>query len=387
MKRILIIIPGLKHGGTNKSLQNLLSLIKDSKYSIDVFPMNNIGPYEKLLSNCRILPSNQYLSALMSSLSDNIDIKRKIFIIGLKCLNKLSTLIKKPLIEIILNKVASNLSNKKYDTVIAFQEGLATLFVSKIEASNRIAWIRSDYKSYLQLANKNPEVDIYKKFNSIICVSEYTKNSFCELIPILKNKAIAIHNIIDHSTIIKKSSDNIQDIRFNNKKFSIISIGRIDTVKRFSLIPEIIKSLNETGCDFMWYLIGGGGSKIEYDKLFSNVKKYSVSSYFTYLGAIDNPYPYIAKSDLLVCLSSTEACPNVINEAKILHTPIVSTDFGSSKEFLIEGENGCITPIENIADKISLIINNKKFYDSIKENLSSFMYDNDIIINKIYNIL
>ena len=43
---------------------------------------------------------------------------------------------------------------------------------------------------------------------------------------------------------------------------------------------------------------------------------------------------------MVVSTSVSEACPNVINEAKILHTPIVATNFGSVYEFIEDGVNG-----------------------------------------------
>ena len=41
MKKVLFIIPAYNHGGTNKSLQSILSLLIKEKYDIDVIKTIN----------------------------------------------------------------------------------------------------------------------------------------------------------------------------------------------------------------------------------------------------------------------------------------------------------------------------------------------------------
>ena len=42
-KKVLFIIPEYSHGGTNKSLENLLSLIDKQKYEISVYSLYEDG--------------------------------------------------------------------------------------------------------------------------------------------------------------------------------------------------------------------------------------------------------------------------------------------------------------------------------------------------------
>lgn len=112
---------------------------------------------------------------------------------------------------------------------------------------------------------------------------------------------------------------------------------------------------------------------------------FSLQEELCLLGEVNNPYPYIKNANLLVSTSLSEACPNVINEAKILGTPIVSTDFGSVYEFIEDNVNGLISPIETIADKIEQMISNEATYNSIKSNISQFKYNNDEILDVWYN--
>ena len=105
------------------------------------------------------------------------------------------------------------------------------------------------------------------------------------------------------------------------------------------------------------------------------------------MGIKTNPHYYIKNADLLVSLSISEACPRVINEAKILHVPVVCTDFDTAKEYIDNMENGIISPIEDIKYSILEILQNGELNNKIKGNISKFNFDNNDIMNKINSIL
>ena len=85
--------------------------------------------------------------------------------------------------------------------------------------------------------------------------------------------------------------------------------------------------------------------------------------------------------------SISEACPYVINEAKILGTPVVCTDFGSAKEFIDYGINGFYEPIEKVADRIICLIKNPNELLRVKNTLIDFRYNNWQILQQIYSLV
>lgn len=387
MRHILFVITSFRHGGTNKSLESLLSLLDKSKYRIDVFALEHFGPYEKMLRNCRILKQDKYLHALTSQYIDTSGII-KLRSSTLKLLRNLSGIFKINLAEYLYRKAVKQIVKRNtYDTVIAYSEGAPTAFSKYFNNTNKIAWVHCDYKSYMQLNNNPNEKKLYQLYDAIVCVSEYTKESFCRVIPSVCNKVHSIHNVLSVNEIDELSTLTQTDIISKNGTFNILSIGRIDPVKRFDKIPQIARELLDRGCNFKWYLIGPKGQPKVHRLFEENIAKYRVEENLFWLGQKDNPYPYIKVSDLLVNVSVSEACPYVINEAKILHIPVVCTNFGSANEFVVDGINGYISPIEKIADKIELLFNNKKEYRKIKENIENFKYENDALIQKIENLL
>lgn len=387
MKNILFITTSFRHGGTNKSLENLLSLLDPEKYQMDVFAMEHYGPYNSMLSNCTILPKDKWLHALIAQYRDTAG-STKLRSMTLKVLRKLLAWLGLDLSEYLYkNAVRTFSKNKTYDTVVAFSEGAPTAFAQHFKTKNKIAWIHCDYKSYMSLNNHPDETKIYQAYQSIVCVSEFTKDSFCKIMPTLCRKAYAIHNVVNVNEIKLLSEKKIDEKYYDENVFNIVSVGRINVIKRFDEIPQIVRILLDKGCKLNWILIGPEGQPDEQRSLLENIRKYRVEETFFWIGEKDNPYPYIKNSDLLVNVSISEACPYVVNEAKVLHTPVVCTNFGSAVEFIEHDINGLIAPLASIVDAVELLIKNKKQYNRIKDNIEKFTYSNEKILNKIYILL
>jgi glycosyltransferase involved in cell wall biosynthesis len=339
-----------------------------------------------MLPNCKILKSNKWVEALIANWEDTKG-KARLQSITVKIANKLSNFVGFDFTNFIFTCAAKRFSNNQYDVVVAFSEGVPTAFTSHFHYFDKIAWVHCDYSSYMKHNSFPNESAIYGTYKSIVCVSEYTKLEFCKHFPSLTKKVYALYNVLDTQMMLNAAKDSVDESCYTREQFNIVSIGGINVVKRFSKIPQIVRTLIDRGCIFRWYLIGSTMQMEEQTALYKNIKKYDVGKFFYCLGAKDNPYPYISQSDLLVNTSISEAAPYVINEAKILHTPVVCADFGSASEFINDGINGFIVPLEQMSDKIELLIKNKQEYNKIKEGVSCFVYENEQILNQVYSLL
>lgn len=269
-----------------------------------------------------------------------------------------------------------------FDYIVAFSEGAATRFVSRFNNPKKIAWIHCDYARCVKEVEK--ERKIYLAFQKIVCVSEFTRNSFCHIFPQLASKTVSISNILDSENILRLSKEPISDSLFKYDQFTLLSVGRISAVKRYSSIPSIASVLLEKGKRFRWYIIGPAIEKEEHDKLVENIQYYHVQDQVIVLGAKSNPYPYFTKASMLVSLSSSEACPMVFNEAKILNVPILSADFGSAFEFIEQGRDGYITTLERMPQRILELIESEDKLQVIRQN--EYMDSNDKIIEQLNNL-
>ena len=226
----------------------------------------------------------------------------------------------------------------------------------------------------------------YKKSSKIITVSYSQAEALRDFRHQYKNKIIAINNIIDVDDIKERSKESI-DIEFPEDKFNIVSCGRLSPEKGMDLAIEACKILIDKGyANFKWWVVGGG--PVEKD-LAAQIKNLGIENHIQLLGMQSNPYPYIAKSDLLVQPSRFEGHSVAIMEAKILKTPIVATK-AAAKEQIQHRVNGilCDTTAESIANAIEKVLTDKELLKKITDAIGKedFYKRNEEILKNLYNI-
>ncbi|MBQ9659094.1 MAG: glycosyltransferase [Clostridia bacterium] len=267
------------------------------------------------------------------------------------------------------------------DIAIGFQEGDTHYFASYFY--NKIYWIHCDF-AYPHSFHKY--YDFFYKKNTIvkiICVSEYTAASFNSYIH-NGNNADYLLNTINIDNIIEQSNKNITDIDDTN--FSIISIGRFVALKQFHLIPRIVNAINlmNPQTDFKWYIIASGSEDMKLT--INEINKYNLEKQIIILGERNNPYPYYKNADLTVCLSRSESFSYILFESMILGTPVISNNFPVAQQ-LIDNKYGIVCHIDLIAYEIFNLLNNKKKYLKLKNNLKYFTYPNKEILLKFEKII
>lgn len=376
MKKILFVIPEYSQGGTNKSLENLLSLIDKNKYDIKIFCIYEDGGdyYKKVFAPYIIEKSRLYYI-----LHDNVVTRKAMGIYNrITKRNNFSWLYKRE-INIIQ-------SHYLFDKVIAYQEGLATYFVSYFyEDVSKIAWVHCDYKDWANENQKKYDKSIYQLYKKIVCVSETSKESFCSVFPEHKEKSISIYNALNDNAIEQMSNCNICFPFSDNTFFNILSVGRLTDVKQFDKIPLIVSTLDKKAIGkIRWYVIGEGYQK---EMISNEIKKRGLENTIFLLGPHDNPYPYFKLADLFVCTSDSESFSYTIFESKILHTPVLSNNFPVAYEVL-DKNCGWICSIEEMPYLLSKIINDKGgVYSQMKEKIKNYKYSNNDTVKKIELLL
>ena len=374
MKKMLFVIPSMSMGGTTMSLLSLLNSCIAKNNEIDVFAITKGDLASPFLLKYIIGYNGQ--STAYYGCFGNLSFFEKIKYFPIKVLKRLPIGNKWLENRVVRQTIRRIEKQKQYDAVVGFQEGLATRFTSHFSCNNKVAWIHCDYAYAYDESIQ--EIEIYNKYTSVVCVSDFTRQGFVKRYPSLEDKTIAIRNIFDVESILQKSKEAIDDARFDNSQFTILSVGRVCDVKRFDLIPEMANQLRKQGLKFRWYVIGNAIPS-ELAKLTDAIKRYNVDKEVVYLGGKPNPYPYFKRSNLLVSLSKSEACPMIFNEAKILQLPIISADFGSAFEFIMPGEDGFITTIEQMPQRILEIAEGKISTSQKKDKEYFFTWNKKIL--------
>ena len=312
MKKILFVLPSFSTGGTLSSFLSIYDYFK-CKYDIYVLGLSgNIS--NEFKKSSKLLSTPLFTKLLLSKYSD-LKTYEKLMAFPIKVINKVCRFLNISLDNTIY-RIYANKIEGIYDIIIGFEEGPATKFTSLFANSRKIAWVHCDYS---RTSNCKKELQIYERFEKIVCVSNYTKNIFIETYPSLEDRIIYIYNILNYNQIVSKSKLPISNKLYKNDVFTIISVGRFSGVKRFMEIPTIAMALKHRGLSFIWFVLGPI-SKENQDDFNHLINTNELEEHVVHLGNQVNPYPYFRNSDLLVCLSSSEACPMIFNEAKILYS-------------------------------------------------------------------
>lgn len=246
-----------------------------------------------------------------------------------------------------------------YDLAIAFLEGPSSLILHHlIKPKKKIAWVHIDLKKHLTFKDKSVEEEIYSSMDSIYCVSNDAKKSFCELYPNLKNKSHVAFNPVDSKGIIDKSNEPIE-LECDSNDINLIAIGRIvNRQKGFDILLKAHKINIELGYNYQLKIIGEGSDK---QILLEYIKNNNLTKNTKMLGYIKNPYPYLNKSDVFVMSSHYEGYPLALVEALTLGKAIIATNCTGPKEALDNGKYGLLVEpgnVEQLAAAIRELVNN-----------------------------
>jgi glycosyltransferase involved in cell wall biosynthesis len=146
--------------------------------------------------------------------------------------------------------------------------------------------------------------------------------------------------------------------------FYLISIGRLIKRKGYEYL---IAALKDTDRDSKLLLIGDG--PLEHD-LKGLARELDVQSRVLFLGAVseEKKFQYLSCADSYVLSSLHEGYGIVLQEAMFCGLPIISTDNGGQTDFLSEGVNALLVPIED-SKALSRAIQKLKHDVSMREGM------------------
>lgn len=151
--------------------------------------------------------------------------------------------------------------------------------------------------------------------------------------------------------------------------FTILSVGRLDKSKNFSIIPKILSKIPK---EVHWVLIGNG---MDAGTIKDNIARKGQINRFTHISRVERLEPYYQHCQLLVHPSYYEQFPLVILEAMYFGcVPVVldsnaSDVFTSNNEMITAGQTGFLTKNDPnaFAEKIEAIHANLDLLCTIAE--------------------
>ncbi len=395
-QKLLFVIESLNCAGAEKSLTTLLNLIDYSKYEVDLQLFSVAGEFLELVpEEVNILPELDYFAYCNLPMSQCIK--------SVSSFTKLKMLLSRIHYSLRIRMKKGNNADKavmfwkccehsfdklpkEYDVAIAYAQGTPTFYVAdKVKAKKKMAWVNTVYRP--QGKTKKYNVEEYKKFQMINCVSDAVAEEFQKDFHQFRNQISIMYDIMDKNFILKmaKMKSNAKS-DMQKGQYKLLTIGRLDPNKGYDIAIDAAKILRENGINFCWYVLGKGE---EYQKIKELIKKNRLEEYFILLGVRSNPYPYILESDIYIQPSRFEGFGLAIAEARMLNRPVISTNFEAVYHQLTHEKNGLITDMNghSVAGAIMRLIDNKELYQKIESNLKKEEKGNSDELKKFYKML
>lgn len=143
--------------------------------------------------------------------------------------------------------------------------------------------------------------------------------------------------------------------------------------------------MKDQGVEFKWLIIGNGELQEMLNKL---IESTDTEKSIYLIGPRENPYIYMKSADIVVQSSRWEGKSVVLDEAKIIGTSIVTTNYPTAKDQILNEEEGLIVDMnpEGIADGVKRLVEDKKLYEHIHTYLVNHEYGNSSEIEKYYEL-
>lgn len=333
-KRILFILPSLCVGGLERLQVTIANKLAEKDYKVTVITFDEGDELkDELNANVEFIYKKPKSFTLLRKIPY---VRYKFFDSGLWETRASA----KKLYKYYVGK-------NKYDVEIAFFRGRAVKIISGSQnrTSKKIAWVHSDFSKASGYTANFKSLDdaqkAYKSMDSIVCVSKQAAQGFKQVFGELDN-INTIYNLLPVSSIIEKSKC-IPDTIINRSEFHIVIVGRLlDNTKGQSRLINAVAKLRSEGFDISLTIVGSGSDK---QMLKEHIHKCDATEYIKIIDGKNNPYPYIAQADLLVCASYFEGYNLTVAEAIVLGVPVLSTECAGPNEILDYGKYGMI--VEN----------------------------------------
>ncbi len=261
------------------------------------------------------------------------------------------------------------LKNKGFQIVITTQDpfeiGLVGLIISRLTKTPLHVQIHTDISSvHMQRESMRTRVQyllslfVLVRADRIRVVSQRLEH-FC------KQKLGIPEEIIDLVPMFYKRGIKQTAVSFNTKPHTIILPARFVWFKRIPIALEAFSLALQKNKNIRLHIIGAGPLKHEIEKTISALK---ISEYVEIIPWMKAEELY-QNASLTLISSVYEGWCRVAVESVEASVPVVMTDVGCAQEFIQDGKEGIIVPIEDprtLGDAIGKIFENEDTYMAFK---------------------
>lgn len=332
-KKIIFFIPNIEKGGIEKNFLILTKYFSKKNYVVEVlYSQISKEIFSQINKKIILKKSKNYIKVFNLFFSNRITNSINCFFYFIFKLKKEN------------NSVMLSMQDHPLSIMIAKIKRIKCIIRISNHPEASLKFFNSFLKFKLKLFIK---IFFYKLSDVIICNS-FASKKFLEKY-INKKKLFFINNPV----ILKK-------INKQNKKKTIITVGRVENQKNFLGIIKAFIIADKIINNYKLLIIGSGSQK---KQLITFVKKNHFFHKIKFV-KFSKPDKYLLSARLFLLNSFYEGSPNILLEALNYKLPIIAADCKSGpSEILANGKFGYLVPVNNhkrLAKKIITVLKNYK---------------------------
>jgi len=303
---ILVIIPSLHTGGSERVILHLVRNLDRTKFDITLLVLNKEGALQKMIpDDIRVIYFNfARTSRAVFSIIKLVWARRPGIV--LTTLGHLNLLLA-AFIWLLPSKTA---------------------YVAR--ESNIISMRNKDerYPKLFDFLFKT----VYNRFTRVICQARIMQQDLVDNFGIKREKTVVINNPIDLSILPEPLFTFTP-----HQKLKLVSVGQLRRQKGY---PRLLTMLSKLDIPFEYTIIGGGALEGDLKALAAEL---SLSDKVIFMGTLSNPFTHVVDADCMLQGSYYEGFPNAVIEANACGVPVIAWRApGGTEEILEDGVNGWI---------------------------------------------
>ena len=319
-EKVLFVLPTLNGGGAERVVLNLLRYLERKKYDITLFLFKREGVYwDEIPNDINVVYATSHGHRYVTF----------------------------PWVLLKLIFAA-----RRHDIIISGLELLPTYLsylAGRLVKRPVVGWVHTDFGTYIHQLNglHRPLVKyVYPRLAGVVFVSEGGMQSMRRLLgSVGSDHFTVISNVLDLS-VFKNTPNDVQLPEEILKMPVVVSMGRFTEQKGFDILLKAHAAVLKRGLAHHLLILGDGPLRKNLDDL--AVELGVVETVFM-PGFVDNPIPWLQRSQLFVLSSRFEGLGMVLLEAMAVGVPVVATDCPSGPyEILAGGEYGMLVPVEDV---------------------------------------
>ena len=352
-QKLAFFLPSLAGGGAERVIVTLINSLAEQEFLIDLVLANATGKFFSLLDK-RVKV---------------IDLQSKYVFLSIpKLINYLTKEQPYILISAVENAntwgvIAKKLSRTRTKIIITEHSNWSQKLLNHPSLKEKILFIIARY--------------VYPMADRIITVSDGIRSNLLITMHLDPSKVIRIYNpSVPKNLDVQSSLPTNHPWLTHKDKPVIISVGRLVKEKDYKTLIHAFSKVNQEIASRL-IILGDGPER---KNLQAVIHHHGLENSIDMPGFVDNPFSWMAKSDIFVMTSLYEGLPTVLIEALACGIPAISTDCISGPSEILEcGKYGDLVTIGSIVELANALINNlNKSHDStiLKERANIFSTEN-----------